>query len=104
MNPVMFIYAFVLFFLLTPKVLVSLPAKGSKIMVAAVHALIFALIFVLTNQWVWKNTHSLFEGAIGSMRGSAAGAAAGAAGAPAAAAKPAAAKPAGGAAGAKPMM
>ena len=32
-------------------------------MVAAVHALIFALIFVLTNQWVWKNTHSLFEGA-----------------------------------------
>jgi type IV secretory pathway VirB6-like protein len=102
----MFIYAFVLFFLLTPKVLVSLPAKGSKIMVAAVHALIFALIFVLTNQWVWKNTHSLFEGATGLM-GPAAKAAK-AAGAPAAgAAKPAAgaaAKPAGGAAGAKPMM
>ena len=34
----------VLFFVLTPGVLVTLPKKASKMMQAAVHALIFALV------------------------------------------------------------
>lgn len=63
MNPIMFLYAFVLFFLLTPKVLVSLPAKASKYMVATVHALIFAFILTLTKHFVWLHTQSIFEGA-----------------------------------------
>jgi hypothetical protein len=62
MNPILFVFAFVLFFLLTPKVLVCLPAKGSKFVVAGVHALIFALIFSLVGHLIWQNTHSMFEG------------------------------------------
>jgi hypothetical protein len=38
----------VLFFLLTPGVLVRLPPKGSIYLVAAVHALIFAAIYHFT--------------------------------------------------------
>ena len=39
-----FIVIFVLFFLLSPGVLVSIPRKGNKFLVALCHALIFALI------------------------------------------------------------
>jgi len=63
MYAIMFLYAAVLFFLLTPKVLVSLPAKANKYIVAGVHALIFALILSLTQHWVWVHTHTIFEGA-----------------------------------------
>ena len=54
MNVVMFVYAFVLFFVLTPGILLSLPPRGSKMMVAATHALVFALIYGLTHKMVWK--------------------------------------------------
>ena len=54
MNVVMFVYAFVLFFILTPGILLSLPPRGSKMMVAATHALVFALIFVLTHKMLMK--------------------------------------------------
>ena len=47
-----FLYAFVLFFVLTPGVLVTLPRKASKMVVAAVHAVIFALIWALTHNVV----------------------------------------------------
>jgi hypothetical protein len=50
----MFVYAFVLFFILTPGILLSLPPRGSKMMVAATHALVFALIFVLTHKMLMK--------------------------------------------------
>jgi hypothetical protein len=54
MNVVMFVYAFVLFFILTPGILLSLPPRGSKMMVAATHALVFSLIFVLTHKMLMK--------------------------------------------------
>ena len=50
----MFVYAFALFFVLTPGVLLALPPKGSKLLVAATHALVFALVYGLTHKMVWK--------------------------------------------------
>jgi hypothetical protein len=61
-NPFMFVYAFLLFFVLTPGVLLSLPPKSGKITVALTHALVFALIWVFTHKMVWRATHGLFEG------------------------------------------
>lgn len=58
MTLLLFIYALALFFVLTPNVLVKLPMKGSKYVVAAVHALIFALIWVLTYRFVAPSTRS----------------------------------------------
>ena len=40
----MYIIPVILFFLLTPGILVSLPPGGSKYLVALVHALVFGLI------------------------------------------------------------
>lgn len=51
-NVVQFVYVFLLFFVLTPGVLVSLPPKSSKMVVAIVHALVFAIVFALTNRLV----------------------------------------------------
>lgn len=48
------IYAFLLFFLLTPGVIITLPPKGSRYVVALVHALIFALIWKLTSHLIWR--------------------------------------------------
>lgn len=48
------LYVFVLFFLLTPGILVSLPPKGSKLVVAAVHSLVFAVIYYFTHKAVWR--------------------------------------------------
>ena len=53
------LYVAVLFFVLTPGVLLSLPNKGSKYMVAATHALVFAVIYHFTHELIWKN---LYEG------------------------------------------
>jgi hypothetical protein len=58
----MFIYAFLLFFVLTPGILVSLPPKSGKITVAITHALVFALIWTLTHKMVWQATSGLMEG------------------------------------------
>jgi hypothetical protein len=54
MSLLVSLYAALLFFLLTPAILVSLPPNGSKYIVAAVHALIFALIFHFTHKLVWR--------------------------------------------------
>ena len=62
MNVVMFVYAFLLFFILTPGILLSLPPKGSKMIVALTHALVFALVWHFTHKLVWRSTHGLFEG------------------------------------------
>jgi hypothetical protein len=67
MSIPMFIYAFLLFFVLTPGVLVYLPPKGGKMVVAAVHALVFAIVWTLTNKLVWKATVGLFEGYSGNL-------------------------------------
>ena len=54
MSWIMFIYAAVLFFVLTPGILLTLPPKGKKITVAAVHALVFAVVWGLTHRLVMK--------------------------------------------------
>jgi hypothetical protein len=48
------IYAAILFFLLSPGVLLSLPPKSSTMTKAAVHSLVFALIFYFTYGYVWR--------------------------------------------------
>ena len=50
----MSLYAAVLFFLLTPGVLVSLPPGGSRMTVALTHAAVFGLVWALTHKMVWK--------------------------------------------------
>jgi hypothetical protein len=54
MNLIVVAYAAILFFVLTPGILVSLPPKSSKMMVAATHAIIFALVLGFTCKMVWK--------------------------------------------------
>jgi hypothetical protein len=61
MNWIMFLYAFVLFFVLTPGVLLSLPPGGSKMMVAATHALVFAVVWHFTHKIVWTATSSMVK-------------------------------------------
>jgi len=58
----MCVYVFVLFFILTPGILVSLPPKGSKMVVAATHALVFSLLFCVTCKMVLKFTRGALEG------------------------------------------
>jgi hypothetical protein len=50
------LYIAVLFFVLTPGILVSVPVGSSKMVVAVVHALIFALIYHFTHKLVWNAT------------------------------------------------
>ena len=46
------LYVALLFFVLSPGVLLSLPSGGSTLTVAAVHALVFALVFHFTHKLV----------------------------------------------------
>jgi len=50
----MFIFTALLFFVLTPGIVLSLPPKGSKMMVAGVHAIVFALVWTFTHKLVWE--------------------------------------------------
>jgi hypothetical protein len=55
MNAIFFIYIAILFFLLTPGILLTLPSKtSSKMTVAAVHAIAFAILVSLTCKYVWQ--------------------------------------------------
>jgi len=63
MNILFTVYVFALFFVLTPGVLITLPRKGSKIIVALVHGLIFSTILAMSGHYVWKFSNSIFEGA-----------------------------------------
>lgn len=54
MNWIITIYSAILFFLLSPGVLLSLPPKGSKLVVAGVHAVVFALIYHFTHKAVLR--------------------------------------------------
>ena len=62
MNLAVTIYSAILFFIITPNILVRLPPKSSKYIVAATHAVIFALILHFTCKMVWKATSNMFEG------------------------------------------
>ena len=54
MNLLLFLYTALLFFVLTPKVLVRIPMKGSPLTVAVVHGLLFAGILAFTQHSVWR--------------------------------------------------
>lgn len=54
MSLVVSLYAALLFFILTPGILLSLPKNGTKFVVAGVHALVFALVFHFTHKLVWR--------------------------------------------------
>jgi hypothetical protein len=52
MNWLVTIYSAILFFLLTPAILLRLPNGGNKYVVAGVHAIVFALLFHFTSSMV----------------------------------------------------
>lgn len=52
MNLIVAIYAGLLFFLLSPNVLLRIPKKGSTKMVAFVHAIVFAILLFLTSKLI----------------------------------------------------
>jgi len=54
MNVYMSLFMAALFFALTPGVLLRLPPGGSKLEVAAVHALVFAVVYHITHKMVWE--------------------------------------------------
>jgi hypothetical protein len=53
-HPLMSLFIALLFFVLTPGILLSLPSGGSLMQKAAVHAVVFALVYHLTHKSVWK--------------------------------------------------
>jgi hypothetical protein len=59
MNVLMSLFVAVLFFVLTPGVVLRLPPGGSKLVVAATHAVVFALVYHFTHKLVWHATMTL---------------------------------------------
>ena len=53
----MAVYAAVLFYLLTPGVLVSLPPGASRQTVNLTHAAVFGTVWFLTSKGVWRALH-----------------------------------------------
>ena len=51
-----FLFSALLFFVLTPGILLTIPPKSSKTVVALVHALVYATVWQFTNKIVWKAT------------------------------------------------
>ena len=52
----MTLFTTLLFVLLTPGILVTLPPGGSKMTVALFHGVVFALVYHLTHKAVWNFT------------------------------------------------
>jgi hypothetical protein len=50
-----FLTTALLFYVLTPGVLVSLPPGGSKMTVTATHAVVFAVAHMLVHKYVFKS-------------------------------------------------
>ena len=63
MNIIVALYSAVLFFLLSPNVILRLPSNGSKMTVAMVHAAIFGIILYFTQKMVWQFSTQMLEGA-----------------------------------------
>lgn len=59
MNLFASLYVVLLFVLLTPGVLLTLPKGGSKLTVAVVHGLVFAVVWHFTNNMVLRATAGL---------------------------------------------
>lgn len=62
MNWIITIYITLLFFVLVPGVLITLPIKRDKITIAAAHALLFAAIWHFTHKMVWQLSNNISEG------------------------------------------
>lgn len=58
----MILFSILLFFVLTPGILVKLPPKGSKYIVAITHAILFAVIHHLFCRWFWHSKMVKSEG------------------------------------------
>ena len=56
MNVYTAIFAALLFIVLTPGVLLSIPPGGSKLAVAATHGIVFAVVYYFTNSAVMDAT------------------------------------------------
>ena len=67
MNVFMAVYFALLFFILSPNILLRLPPNGSKMMVALVHAVVFGVVAYLTGKAVWKLSHRLGMEGMGPM-------------------------------------
>ena len=59
MNVFVTVYIALLFMVLTPGVLLTIPKRGSKLVVAVVHALVFGVVYYFTHKMVWKFSQSL---------------------------------------------
>lgn len=59
MNIYMSIYLALLFIVLTPGVLLSLPPGGSKLVVAATHGIVFALVYHFTHKMAYNATRQM---------------------------------------------
>ena len=59
MNLIVAIYSAILFFVLSPGVLLRLPSNGSKFTVAGVHAIVFAVVLYFTAGFVWRFSMSM---------------------------------------------
>jgi len=62
MRHLLAVFVAVLFFVLTPGVLLSLPPGGSKVAVAATHAAVFGLVFYLSHKKVMNYLDDGYEG------------------------------------------
>lgn len=54
MNLIVALYCAIIFFVLTPGVLLRIPPNGSKFVVAAVHAVVLGVVLYFTEKFVWK--------------------------------------------------
>jgi hypothetical protein len=63
MHWLMVAFVAVLFVALTPGVLVTLPPRSSKLVVAATHGVLFALVYHFTHHAVWMFLYGGKEGA-----------------------------------------
>ena len=54
----MLLYIVILFTLLTPGVLVSLPPRSSKLTTALTHGLVFAAVFHFTHKLIWNTLYA----------------------------------------------
>ena len=55
-HPMMLLFIATLFFVLTPGVLLSLPPNSTKYVVAATHAVVFALVYHFTHKLALQYT------------------------------------------------
>lgn len=63
------LYQMILFVVLTPGLLLRIPPRGSLLIAAIVHSLVFALIFHFTHKFVGSSMESFEDGDMGHSSG-----------------------------------